>query len=204
MTKQLAYIVISIIISLFIGKLYLLSPFDLVSGPSHAWDIGNIVYEGSEMKEIYIGIDDFSDAYFLQVFSQVFGSCRFLGYLWLWVEAGLLQQGFCTFWGENARHSKQQENGIKQLEMLMFRGVPFQERWIPWSLFCKQSCVWYICGLLFNECCCYFVVGMQIVRRTCLALLLLCCIQGLWIPRLASHSCHLLSKFLRFDFFCWC
>jgi len=33
------------------------------------------------MKEIYIGIDDFSDAYFLQVFSQVFGSCRFLGYL---------------------------------------------------------------------------------------------------------------------------
>ncbi|KAJ6947689.1 hypothetical protein NC651_002148 [Populus alba x Populus x berolinensis] len=32
------------------------------------------------MKEIYSGIDDFSDAYFLEVFSRVFGSCRFLGY----------------------------------------------------------------------------------------------------------------------------
>ncbi|KAJ7012181.1 hypothetical protein NC653_002294 [Populus alba x Populus x berolinensis] len=31
------------------------------------------------MKEIYSGIDDFSDKH-LQVFSRVFGSCRFLGY----------------------------------------------------------------------------------------------------------------------------
>ncbi|KAJ6427645.1 hypothetical protein OIU84_023104 [Salix udensis] len=35
-----------------------------------------------------------------------------------------------------------------------------------------------IYGFLFNECCSYFVEGMHIVRRTCMTLLLLCCIQG--------------------------
>lgn len=66
MTKQLDAIVI--IFSLFIGKYtsttccFLLT---LLRGPSQ--DVGNFVYEGSEMKEICCGIDDFSDAFLLQM-----------------------------------------------------------------------------------------------------------------------------------------
>ncbi|KAG6792507.1 hypothetical protein POTOM_001657 [Populus tomentosa] len=53
-----------------IGLLHPTNPIPKLTG------IGNIVYEGSEMKEIYSGIDDFSDKH-LQVFSRVFGSCRY-------------------------------------------------------------------------------------------------------------------------------
>ncbi|KAJ6287870.1 hypothetical protein OIU77_001158, partial [Salix suchowensis] len=68
----------------------------------------------------------------------------------------------------------------------MFRGISFQADEY-YNHYSKNKAVFVMYGFLFNECCSYFVEIMHIARRTCMTLLL-CCMQDLWIPRLASHS----------------